>query len=84
VYGPDGTIDLRGSPCGTWVNAGSAPAGPNCFGLQRAEQRFGDGDGRYTLTEQRRASRAFFDQTNGLQNFVGVPRRIRFGIEFNF
>jgi hypothetical protein len=88
VYGDDGTIDLRagqsGDPCATWVDTGNRPSGPNCFSLRRAEQRFGDGDGRYTLTEQRRASRAFYDLNNGLHNFIGVPRRVRLGVEINF
>jgi hypothetical protein len=85
-YGADGTIDLRaaGNPCATWIDTGNRPAGPNCFSLQRAEQRFGDGDGRYTLSEQRRASRAFYDLNNGLHNFIGAPRRVRLGVEINF
>jgi hypothetical protein len=87
VYGADGTIDLRatgGDPCATWIDTGLRSAGPNCFSLRRAEQRFGDGDGRYTLSEQRRASRAFYDLNNGLHNFIGVPRRVRLGVEINF
>jgi hypothetical protein len=88
VRGSDGTIDLRpgtgGDPCATWIDTGNRTAGPNCFGLRRAEQRFGDGDGRYTVAEQRRASRAFYDLNNGLQLFIGAPRRVRFGVEFNF
>jgi len=79
-----GEINLQGNVCSTWLDAGNRPAGPSCFGLIRAEQRFGDGNGIYTVAEQRAASRAQFDLQNGLQNFVGAPRRVRLGIEFNF
>ncbi len=78
------SIDLSGNPCATWSNAGATPAGPNCFGLIRAEQRFGNGDLDYTIDEQRAASRAYFDLNNGLHNFIGLPRRVRLGVEFNF
>jgi hypothetical protein len=79
-----GEIDLTGNVCSTWLDAGNRPAGPSCFGLIRAEQRFGDGNGVYSVAEQRAASRAQFDLQNGLQNFVGAPRRVRLGVEFNF
>jgi len=81
----NGSIDLRGAGvCDFWTNTGNSPAGPNCLSLRRAEERFGDGDGLYTNSEQRAASRAFFDLNNGLHNHLGAPRRVRLGIEFNF
>ncbi len=76
-------IDLSGT-CSAWINTGARPSEPNCIALQRAEQRFGNGDGTYTLAEQRSASRALFNINNGIHNFIGLPRRVRFGVEFNF
>jgi hypothetical protein len=87
----DGTIDLRfgGIPdrrvgCSTWVTTDDVGAAPNCVALIRAEQRFGDGDGLYTATEQRRASDALYNTIRGIHNFTGDPRRMRLGLEVSF
>jgi hypothetical protein len=79
-----GEISLTNAACATWLDTGNRPAGPNCWSLIRAEQRFGNGDRTFTVAEQRAASRAQFDLQNGLHNFIGAPRRVRLGIEFNF
>jgi carboxypeptidase family protein/TonB-dependent receptor-like protein len=71
-----GAIDLSG--CGSWKN----PA--NCVLLSRAEARFGNGNGTYTLAEQTTALRAYFDAFNGPQFQYGPPRNIRVGVEVNF
>jgi hypothetical protein len=96
VYGDDGSIDLRfggagASGCGNWVTAQNDPAAPNCVYLIRAEERFGNGDGVFSLTEQRRASLAAyntggsgFTPARGLDTFTGEPRRLRVGFEVNF
>jgi hypothetical protein len=52
--------------------------------LIRAEQRFGNGDGLYDETEQRRASDALYNTIRGIHNFTGDPRRMRVGLEVNF
>lgn len=70
--------------CSTWLDTGNRPSAPNCLMLRGAEQRFGDGDGVYTLAEQRAATRANFNVGSGIHNFVGLPRRVRLGVEFNF
>jgi hypothetical protein len=57
---------------------------PNCVYLIRAEERFGDGDHRFDLAEQRRASLAFYQSDRGIQNFSGEPRRLRLGMELSF
>jgi hypothetical protein len=44
--------------CGNWVTQDGEAAAPNCVYLVRAEQRFGNGDGVFTQSEQRRASEA--------------------------
>jgi hypothetical protein len=87
----DGTIDLTfggiddpRQGCGNWVTTDGVPAAPNCVALIRAEQRFGNGDGLYDITEQRRASDALYNTIRGEHNFTGEPRRMRFGVEVNF
>jgi hypothetical protein len=69
-------IDLSG--CGSWA----IPV--NCIMLRRAEARFGDGDGTYTLDEQKRALNAYYDAFNGPQWLYGAPRNVRVGFEVNF
>jgi hypothetical protein len=87
----DGTIDLtfggipdRRQGCSTWVTTDGVGAAPNCVALIRAEQRFGNGDGLYDETEQRRASDALYNTIRGIHNFTGDPRRMRLGLEVNF
>jgi hypothetical protein len=85
----DGTMDLRfgglaASGCGSWVRGDTGPAVPNCVYLIRAEERFGDGDHRFDLAEQRRASLAFYEVDRGLSNLTGEPRRFRLGLELAF
>lgn len=73
------------------VDAGCATAGyggnsnaPQCFYYRRSEQRFGDGDAVFTVTEQRAASNNKNVASNHISSFVGASRRIRFGLEVNF
>lgn len=73
----DGTIDLTQS-CSAWRTPAS------CVALQRVENRFGDGDGRYTLAEQRRALDAYYDSVYGTWRFHGPARTARVGIEVKF
>ncbi len=85
----DGSIDLGfgglvASGCGAWVNAGAAPAVPNCVYLIRAEERYGDGDHRFTVEEQQLASVALFQVNRGVHQFTGEPRRFRLGLELTF
>ncbi|MGH7533136.1 MAG: hypothetical protein ACREL4_07590, partial [Gemmatimonadales bacterium] len=86
--GPTGSIDLTfgGAPdpragCGAWQSSDNRPASPNCVALIRAEQRFGNGDGIFTVQEQQRASQAQYLLTRGLAALTDLPRRIRIGIE---
>lgn len=87
----DGTVDLtfggiadRRQGCSTWVTEDGAAAAPNCVALIRAEQRFGNGDGLYDASEQRRASDALYNTIRGIHNFTGDPRRMRLGFEVTF
>ena len=56
----------------------------NKFSLIRAEQRFGDGDGIFTVEEQRAAAGAWFDLIRGPQWFRESNQRLRLGIEILF
>jgi hypothetical protein len=87
----DNTIDLTfggiadpRAGCGSWVTQDGAPAAPNCIYLIRAEQRFGNGDHRYTEDEQRAASLSLYNTIRGTHNFTGEPRRMRVGFELSF
>jgi len=73
---PDSSVDVR--DCSLWLNQ------PNCVGLSRAEARFGNGDGIYTLSEQTRAFNAWYDLVSGTQWYYGPPRQVRIGIELTF
>jgi hypothetical protein len=84
--GGDGSISLPTAheDCATWITAQDNPAAPNCIALVRAEQRYGNGDGTFDLSEQRRASDALYNVVRGSYNFLGQPRRLRLGFEVNF
>jgi TonB dependent receptor-like, beta-barrel len=90
------TTDASGRPavdlsaagvCTGWQgeNSGNFASGPvDCVLLQRAEQRFGNGDGVYTEAEYTRAFGAWYDLLNAPYGFYGPGRRIRVGMEFVF
>ncbi|HEX3928335.1 MAG TPA: TonB-dependent receptor [Gemmatimonadales bacterium] len=80
-----GNINLPTSIAGcAKVASGNTSWAAPCYYYIRSEMRFGNGDGVYTLAEQRAAS----DQNNALSrsiaNFVTGARNIRFGLEVNF
>ncbi|MCA9763709.1 MAG: TonB-dependent receptor [Gemmatimonadetes bacterium] len=81
-----GDIILPGSDaeCGAWVTTGNNPSPPNCYFLRKGEQRFGNGDGIYTLAEQRVASDIQRLATFHISRFTGAGRTLRFGMEVNF
>ena len=80
---PNGDINLQPN-CQSWVNTGR-PAGVvvNCIALRRAEARFGNGDGLYSLTERETAFNAFYDAFNAPFTLYDEPRHIRIGFELN-
>ena len=87
----DSTIDLSfggatnpKASCGNWVTTDGVPAAPNCVYMIRAEERFGNGDHLFDVSEQRRASDAMYSLLRGTFNFTGTPRRMRLGVEVNF
>ncbi len=66
------------------VLSGTTSATPACFYYIRSEQRFGNGDGVYTLAEQRTASDANNAAANSIWASNTGARTIRFGLEVNF
>lgn len=81
-----GDISLPGADaaCGGWVDTGNAPSPPSCYFLRKGEQRFGNGDGIYTLAEQRVASDRDNIGTFHISRFAGGGRILRLGMELNF
>jgi hypothetical protein len=80
----NGDIDLSANSCATWITSDLVQAPPNCVYLQRTEQRYGDGDGIFTVSEQTRAVDALYNHIRGEQNFTGPERRVRLGLELSF
>ena len=84
-----GVIDLtfsgagRGG-CGPWVAASGQTAQPNCGYLIAAEERFGDGDGSFTLAEQQAASLAFYRTQLGRSSLTAPGRSVRLGAAVKF
>ncbi|MDH3458642.1 MAG: TonB-dependent receptor, partial [Gemmatimonadota bacterium] len=76
-------IDLSdiSATCPGWVGAGGAVA---CVMLQRAEQRFGNGDGIYDVEEQAAAVTALYNEFNSPESFFGTGRQIRAGLQLSF
>ena len=81
-------VDLsQPGACAGWVgrNSGGYASGPvDCVLLQRAEQRFGNGDGVFTAPEYEAAFAAWFNFANAPFRFAGPGRRIRVGVELSF
>jgi hypothetical protein len=79
-------FNLLGS-CRNWQgrNSGNFASGPvDCVLLERAEQRFGNGDGVFTASEYTKAFTAWYDLANAPYRFYGPGRRIRVGLEVSF
>ncbi len=85
-----GDFDLRfggagASGCAGYLSSSSVNAAPSCVSLIRAEQRFGNGDGIFTLAEQKQVSEAnYYNGGRGEFGFLGAGRRVRLGLEVNF
>ncbi|HEY6784715.1 MAG TPA: hypothetical protein VI159_07160, partial [Gemmatimonadales bacterium] len=76
---PDGSVSL--SKCGSWAGE-SGPV--NCVELQRAEARFGNGDGVYTVAEENKALSSYYNLFFGPYGFNGPGRSMRLGFEVAF
>ncbi|HEX6640611.1 MAG TPA: hypothetical protein VF215_05830, partial [Thermoanaerobaculia bacterium] len=56
----------------------------NAYALQRAEARYGDGDGLFTVEEQRDAFDAWYELSLGVETFLRADRSLRLGLEYRF
>ena len=87
----DKSIDLTfggvgNQGCSAFSSDGKVNAA-DCIALIRTEQRYGNGDGVFTLAEQTTASTAAYAALNGRgaqSNFLTAGRRMRLGFEINF
>ncbi len=70
--------------CAGWQTTGGSPSAPTCYFLRKDEQRFGNGDGIYSLAEQRVASDVARMGTFDISAFTGSGRTLRLGMEVNF
>jgi hypothetical protein len=76
-------IDLRPG-CRTYPERGPEFGPVNCVLLQRAEARYGNGDGVYDRHEYTSTFGAMYDLFFGIPSMLGQPRHIRVGVELNF
>jgi len=88
IFRPDSSVDFRMlGGCANWQgrNSGGFSSGPvDCVLIERAEQRFGNGDGIFTPSEYRAAFGAWYNLVNAPALFYGPGRRIRLGAEIVF
>ena len=76
ALGTGNAVDL--TSCASWGSQ------IDCVSLRRAEARFGDANGVYTLSEQERAFNTGYDAFNGSWRFYAPARRVRLGVELKF
>jgi hypothetical protein len=76
ALGADNSVDL--TSCGAWGSQ------VNCVSLRRAEARFGNADGVYTLEEQEHAFNTAYNAFNGSWRFYAPMRSVRVGFELKF
>lgn len=82
----DGALVLPTSnaACQSWRDTGGLPSAPSCHYYRKDEARFGNGDGVYTMAEQRRSSDQARFGTYHISNWAFGGRAIRLGMEVNF
>ena len=62
----------------------AALGGRWCSSAIRAEQRYGNGDGVFTIAEQTAAGDALYQVARGVQEQTAPGRRVRIGLEVDF
>jgi hypothetical protein len=72
------TVVLPGN-CSDW-----SEGAVNCVLIKRAEQRWGNGDGRYTEQEYMSALNAYYDLVFPVRRFYAPGRQIRLGLQLQF
>jgi hypothetical protein len=80
ILGADGSINFNQlGGCNNWTN------GPvDCVLLERAEARYGNGDGIFTPTEYKAAFTGWYNLQNAQSRFYGTGRRLRLGAQLSF
>ncbi len=88
VFKPDSSVDFNAlGGCQNWKgrNNGNFSSGPvDCVLLERAEARYGNGDGVFTRSEYDAAFNSWYNLSNAPSEFYGTGRRIRLGAELTF
>ncbi len=89
ILAADSTIDLTFGGQGHQGCSGynSTEGAADCMALVRAEERFGNGDGVFTIQEQHAVAGAAYNAYTGRgarSAFLGAGRSLRLGIELNF
>jgi hypothetical protein len=86
IYDPaTGNVDLTGAnTCNDWSTTSNAGGLPNCFGIYRAEERWGNGDHILTAAEYRHIFTTYYNVDLGPGAFTDAPRRIVLGLELTF
>ncbi|HEU4800777.1 MAG TPA: TonB-dependent receptor [Gemmatimonadales bacterium] len=85
----NGDIDFRfggagDAGCASYVTTQGEGGAPSCIYMIRTEERWGDGDRVFTVTEQERVANELYDVNRGEYAFLGDGRRMRLGFELNF
>ena len=78
------TLPSSNAACANYQDPSGNASSPICYYYRKSEQRFGDGDGIYTLAEQHRASDNFRAATYHVSRFAFAGRIVRFGMEVSF
>jgi hypothetical protein len=83
----DGSVNLVAngpSTCNDWSQTNGQGGLPNCFGIYRAEERFGDGNHELTPAEYKQIFTTYYNIGAGPGNFEVAPRTIILGVQLTF
>ena len=83
----DGSVNLVANgpaTCDSWSLTNGQGGLPSCFGIYRAEERFGDGNHVLTPTEYKQIFTTYYNVGSGPGNFEVAPRSIILGVELTF
>ena len=86
IYDPTtGSVNLTGAnTCNDWSTTSNTGGLPSCFGIYRAEERFGNGDHVLTASEYKQIFTTYYNIGAGPGNFEVLPRTIILGVELTF
>jgi hypothetical protein len=85
ILDANGTVNLTGAnTCNDWSQTNGQGGLPSCFGIYRAEERFGNGDHMLTEAEYKQIFTTYYNVGAGPGNFESPPRTIILGVELTF